>query len=154
MFFIDVQKIYKEAKVPQRAHKSDAGADIFFYDEQSSIVTIEPGKSMLIKTGIRMAVPHGLVAEVKNKSGIASKRSLIVGACIIDSGYTGEVMVNLHNIGEYTQHFNRGDKIAQIVVYPVECPDFEEIESDKKLFYRTRTESQRNEGGFGSTGEK
>ena len=85
--------------------------------------------------------------EVKNKSGIASKRSLIVGACVIDSGYDGQVFVNLHNIGLSEQMIKPGDKLAQLVLIPIETCDF--VVTDAKL----NDDSSRCEGGFGSTGD-
>ena len=103
-------------------------------------------------TGIRIATPHGYVTEVKNRSGIAAKKQLLVGACVIDSGYEGELMINLHNTGHSSQIINPGDKIAQILVYKVELPSFEELSNDVPLYSRTETSSNRGEGGFGSTG--
>ena len=83
---------------------------------------------------------------------MATKRSLIVGACIIDSGYEGELMINLHNIGRNSQEIYPGDKIAQILVYRVDLPSFEELPNDVHLYSQTQTKSGRGEGGFGSTG--
>ncbi len=87
--------------------------------------------------------------EVKNKSGIAVKKSLVVGACVIDSGYDAEIFVNLHNIGSEVQTIDPGQKIAQIVLIPVETCDFEEAEDDS--VYEMPTE--RGEGSLGSTGD-
>jgi len=148
--FIDVKKIYEDSKLPNRANKSDAGADVFYHGAES--VLIWAGESRLLPTGIKIAVPSGHVCEVKNKSGIASKKQLLVGACIIDSGYTGEVMVNIHNVGSGSQRINPGEKIAQIIVYPIKLPEFVEIPENEDLYYRTLTLSNRQDGGFGSTG--
>ena len=88
--------------------------------------------------------------EVKNKSGTASKRQLIVGACVIDPGYTGEVYVNLHNIGHKTQVIKPGDKIAQAVLIPIVHCGIVEAEIDDFA----NDDSERGAGGFGSTGDR
>lgn len=145
-----IQKIRQDAKLPQRSNPSDAGADIFYCGDDPMV--IYSGESRLLGTGIRIATPHGYVTEVKNRSGMAAKRSLVVGACIIDSGYEGELMINLHNVGRNSQEIYHGDKIAQILVYRVDLPSFEELPSDVPLYSKTQTDSSRGEGGFGSTG--
>ena len=85
---------------PDRANPSDAGLDVFYSpDQDNQSICIDPGASKVIPTGLRFGVPHGYMLEVKNRSSVAAKRSLIVGACVVDSGYDGEVFVNLHNVG-------------------------------------------------------
>jgi dUTP pyrophosphatase len=150
MAYIHVQKIREDAKLPERANPSDAGADVFYCGDEN--VLLGPGDSCLLGTGLRIATPHGYVTEVKNRSGMASKRSLVVGACIIDSGYEGEVKINLHNIGKVNQTIYPGDKIAQLIVYEVKLVTFEEIEEGDGLYDGTVTLSSRKEAGFGSTG--
>lgn len=145
-----IQKIRQDAKLPQRSNPSDAGADVFYCGDDP--IVIYAGESKLLGTGIRIATPYGYVTEVKNRSGMAAKKSLVVGACIIDSGYEGELMINLHNIGQKSQEINPGDKIAQILVYQVDLPSFEELPNDVPLYSKTITKSSRGEGGFGSTG--
>ena len=88
--------------------------------------------------------------EVKNRSSVAAKRSLIVGACVVDSGYDGEVFVNLHNVGSNTQYIRNGDKIAQLVMIPV--VHFRTMESVSEDLYRSPiTISDRGTGALGST---
>ena len=88
--------------------------------------------------------------EVKNRSGNASKRSLLVGACVIDSGYEGEVFVNLHNVGKDTQQIAPGMKIAQLVLIPV--VHFRAMENAEEAIYQyPMTISQRGEDSLGST---
>ena len=91
----------------------------FFPHEEHDSIEIKPGECALLGTGYRFGVPHGYMLEIKNRSGIAAKRSLIVGACVVDSGYDGEVFVNLHNIGKETQIVEPQTKIAQAVMVPV-----------------------------------
>ena len=85
--------------------------------------------------------------EIKNKSGIAFKRQLLVGACVIDPGYDGEVFVNLHNVGTSTQTIEPGQKIAQAVLTPIVTCNIEEVFRDS-----LNQQSTRQDGGFGSTG--
>ena len=102
---IKVYRIRPNARLPVRAHQMDAGMDLFYcpngekklYDSKDFF--IPPKESRLIPTGIKVEIPYGHMLEIKNKSGIAHKRQLMVGACVVDPGYNGEVYVNLHNIG-------------------------------------------------------
>lgn len=87
--------------------------------------------------------------EIKNKSGIASKRGLVVGACVVDRGYTGEIFVNLHNPSDRTQTLHAGDKIAQAVFVKI-TTDVQLVESDSIY----DDETSRGEGALGSTGDR
>jgi dUTPase len=90
--------------------------------------------------------------EVKNRSSVAAKRGLIVGACVIDSGYDGEVFINLHNVGCITQTLEVGTKIAQVVLIPV--VHFRAIERrEGSLYGHPITMSTRGRGALGSTDE-
>ena len=88
--------------------------------------------------------------EVKNKSSIAAKKQLLVGACVVDSGYDGEIFVNLHNTGKQTQWFKDGDKVAQGVLIPINLCEIEEVSNPSKL----NIDSTRGEGALGSTGSR
>jgi len=114
---------------------------------------LKPGDSKILPTGLRFGVPHGYMLEVKNRSSMASKRSLIVGACVVDSGYDGEVFINLHNIGTEEQFVSAGTKIAQVIMIPV--VSFRAIESSSEDLYNWYpiTISDRGAGALGSTGE-
>lgn len=154
---LKVYRLREDAKLPLRAHASDAGMDLFYcpngdkklYDCSKNYF-IPPKESRLIPTGIKVEVPYGYMLEIKNKSGIASKRQLITGACVVDPGYDGEVYVNLHNIGTATQCIAPGDKIAQAVLIPIVHCGIEEVLDTEIL----NINSARGEGGFGSTGER
>jgi len=113
--------VHDNVEPPTRSNPSDAGLDLRFNPEDKAVraLRIEPGESKLLPTGLRFAIPHGYMMEVKNRSSMAAKRQLLVGACVVDSGYDGEVFVNLHNIGSHFQIVEPGDKIAQAVVVPV-----------------------------------
>ena len=141
---------------PTRANPSDAGLDIHFNPEDAELkgVHLAPGESKLFSTGLKFGIPHGYMLEVKNRSGNASKRSLLVGACVVDSGYDGEVFVNLHNVGNAEQFIHRGMKIAQIVMVPV--VHFRALETGKDNLYDWHpiTISNRGDGALGSTDKK
>jgi len=111
---------------------------------------IPPKVSRLLPTGIKVEIPYGYMLEIKNKSGIAYKRQLLVGACVVDSGYNGEIYINLHNVGHETQIIQTGDKLAQAVLIPIDYYRVEEVKTDKFLNFQ----STRGTGGFGSTGGK
>jgi dUTP pyrophosphatase len=91
--------------------------------------------------------------EIKNKSGIAHKRQLLVGGCVVDSGYDGEVFVNLHNTGTETQYLEPGDKVAQAVVIPIIHARFIASSSPDIYEWYPITISERGEGALGSTGK-
>jgi len=138
---------------PVRANPSDAGLDLKYNpDVGSQPVSIEPGQSMILGTGLKFGVPHGYMIQIMNRSGNAAKKQLMVGACVVDSGYNGEVFVNLHNIGSKPQTINPGDKIAQAVVIPVVPVRFLETQNDNLYEWAPITISDRGSGALGSTG--
>jgi len=153
---LKVFKIRKNAKLPTRVYQTDAGMDLYYCPDgkraralEDEGFAINTRESVLIPTGIKINIPYGFMLEVKNKSGIAFKRQLLVGACVIDPGYAGEVYVNLHNIGLKTQYLQPGDKIAQAVLVPIIHCGIEEVPE-----YKLSTNTERGEGGFGSTGDR
>ena len=139
---------------PVRANPSDAGLDLKYNpDVGSQPVSIEPGQSMILGTGLKFGVPHGYMIQIMNRSGNAAKKQLIVGACVVDSGYDGEVFVNLHNIGTERRSVVPGDKIAQAVVIPIAPVRFLETTNDNLYDWSPITISNRGDGALGSTGE-
>jgi len=151
---VRVQRLHANAKMPLRAHSTDAGMDLFFCptpkpELDSQVETVLPFGSSVIPTGLKIEVPEGYMLEIKNKSGIASKRGLLVGACVVDRGYTGEIFVNLHNVTHRNQTIHDGEKIAQAVFVKI-TTDVELIESDN--IYDAHT--SRGEGALGSTGDR
>lgn len=139
-----------EAKLPVRAHKTDAGMDFFFCPVEGAAVRIAPGQSVLLETGTKMEVPPNCMLQIMNKSGVASKKHLITGACVVDEGYTGEIFVNLHNIGTDVEFIEPGQKVAQGVFVKIEKPQLWEIENDNIY----DQETARGDGSLGSTGDK
>ena len=127
--------------VPQYAHDGDAGADI-----TASEKTIIPAREKsLIPTGIRLEIPEGHVGLIWPRSGLAVKKGIDCGAGVIDSHYRGEVKVLLFNHSDNEFHIEPGDRIAQILIQKVERVQF--IPADEL------SETDRSEGGFGSTGK-
>lgn len=127
------------ALIPNRAHKTDAGLDLFTPEN----FIIWPGKSVVVDTGVHVQIPHGMVGLIKSKSGLNMKYS-IVAEGVIDEGYTGSIVVKLYNHGDRQYCFERGDKLTQLVV--VSCC----TEPVKIVKHFDVTE--RGDNGFGSTG--
>jgi len=151
---VRVQRLHDEAKMPVRAHPTDAGMDLFFCptpkpELDSQIETVLPFGSSVIPTGLKIEVPEGYMLEIKNKSGIASKRGLLVGACVVDRGYTGEIFVNLHNPSDRTQTLHAGDKIAQAVLVKINT-EVQLVEAENIY----DEETSRGDGALGSTGDR
>jgi len=138
---------------PLRAHPSDAGLDLVYNppNPADEVMTIQPGESVLLHTGCHFAIPHGYMMEIKNRSSWAAKRQLLVGACVVDSGYDGEVFVNLHNIGTEPRTVMHGDRIAQAVVVPVVPVRWVASETPDIYDWYPITISDRGEGALGST---
>ena len=152
---IEYVRVREDVTPPQRANPSDAGLDVFFCPDDAAVsaVTIAAGESKILPTGLRFGVPHGYMMQAMNRSGIAAKRSLVVGAHVIDSGYDGEVFINLHNIGKETQVVKAGTKIAQLVMIPVVPFRALETHNDDLYDWYPITISERGDGALGSTGE-
>lgn len=143
----------RDTILPARANSgADAGID-FYVPQDFKKTDLAPGGSVLIPSGIKVEVPVGYSLIFFNKSGVASKKSLIVGACVVDSGYAGEVHLNLINVGDDIQTISPGDKIVQAIMVPVIT--FETIEvSEEELYRDIHVAGNRGAGGFGSTGTK
>jgi dUTP pyrophosphatase len=149
--FVRVFQTHDKAKIPVRAHNTDAGMDFFFCPKESLVrKRIDPGQSVLLETGIKMEVPDDCMLQIMNKSGVASKKHLIAGACVVDEGYNGEIFVNLHNIGDTPQFIEPGQKIAQGVFIRIEKPNLKIIYKDGVYGKQT----SRGDGSLGSTGDK
>ncbi len=151
---VQYERTRPDALKPTRGHPSDAGLDVYYCPEDASTTghMIKPGESVLLQSGLKFEVPHGYMLEVKNRSSIAALRSLVVGACVIDSGYSGEVFINLHNIGNEDQVVEKGTKIAQLVMVPIISFRPREI-SGESLYRDSITISDRGPGALGSTNE-
>ena len=138
------KKLDPRATVPTYGTKYAAGADLYAICDAE--ITIEPGQTVLVHTGIAMEIPEGYVGLIYARSGLACKRSLApankVG--VIDADYRGEIMVALYNHGSATQTLAAGERIAQMVIAPFLAVSYEECDE--------LSHTVRGEGGFGSTG--
>ena len=141
---IRVKKLRPNAILPTYGSAEAAGADLYACLDEA--ITVEPGQTAWIPTGIAMEVPKGCAGLVYARSGMACKRGLApankVG--VIDSDYRGEITVVLHNHGSTAQTIESGERIAQMVITPVLTPAYEEVDD--------LTDTGRGQGGFGSTG--
>jgi len=138
---LKIKKIDSAAKLPLRAHSYDAGIDIFSLDR----IVVEPGKRVSIRTGISIEIPEGYVGLVWDKSGIAIKEGLKTIGGVIDSAYRGEVLIGMVNIGINNYVFEKGHKVAQLLIQKVEFPEIIEVSE--------LSNSSRGDKGFGSTGK-
>ena len=139
----------KEVKSPVRGHETDAGID-FFIPEDFAPITLQPNEDVLIDAGIKVLVPKGFALIFKEKSGVAVKKKLTIGACVVDSDYRGVVHLHLFNNGRNEVTLEPGDKITQGILVPIALGTPTEISEKEYNSYDT----ERGEGGFGSTGTK
>ena len=143
---VNIKKLSPDAKIPSYGSAEAAGADLYALTEEC--VIIESGQTRLIHTGIAMEIPKGYVGLIYARSGLATKKGLApankVG--VIDSDYRGEIMVALYNHSELPQSVENGERIAQIVLTPYLSASFSETDC--------LSDTERGEGGFGSTGKK
>jgi|2_EtaG_2_1085320.scaffolds.fasta_scaffold02232_11 dUTP pyrophosphatase len=116
---IEYVKVRHDVVDPTRGNPADAGLDVYYCPPDHTLVYLQPGGNALLPTGLRFGVPHGYMLQVMNRSSVAAKRNLIVGAHVVDSGYDGEVFVDMHNIGTEEEVITPQTKIAQIVLIPI-----------------------------------
>ena len=120
-------------KHPERKHPMDAGFDFFVPDDFEEVV-LKPGDSVQIPSGVIVEIPPGFMGQLLNKGGVASKHSLVLGACVVDPYYSNEVFIDMHNIGNKDVTIKSGMKIAQMVIIPVVHAALTMI--DKETIYR------------------
>ena len=133
------------ATLPQRAHPTDAGADLFawFEDDELDFVEIKPNEQKLIDTGIAIKIPHSFAGFVYNRSSQGKKGIVIPHSVgVIDTDYRGTIKVLLKNTTDQTVQIQRKERIAQLVIQPIQLVGFRDVWND----------TQRGTGGFGSTG--
>lgn len=144
---VNFKKLNKNAVMPTYGSQFAAGADLYALTNGET-VTFASGETKLIKTGIAMEIPEGYAGLIYARSGIANKRGLApsnkVG--VVDSDYRGEIMVSLHNHSNEEQSITDGERIAQLVIAPFLKVEYTEVDE--------LTDTERGEGGFGSTGKK
>lgn len=141
---MNIKKLKENATIPTYGSANAAGADLYACLDAS--ITIEAGETILVPTGLAMALPEGYAGLIYARSGLASKRGLApankVG--VIDSDYRGEVMVALHNHSKIAATIEPKERIAQLVITPYIAANFDVVDE--------LDDTARGAGGFGSTG--
>ena len=132
-------KLDKDAIKPTRAHAQDAGLDLYTPED----VIIGPQAYKVINTGVHVELPAGTYGRVASKSGLMTKAGIITDGTV-DEGYTGPICVCLFNTSLIPKRFEKGDKIAQLVIMPCVKPELEFVDS--------LDDTERGSDGFGSTG--
>lgn len=140
-----VKKLRENAIIPKSATKGSAGLDLYAAIETE--LTIEPGKRVLIPTGIAAEIPEGTAGFIFTRSGLGIKKGIHVtnGVGVIDSDYRGEIHVGLHNLSDEAYTISPQERIAQLIIMPYFAVDIIETES--------LNSTERGDGGFGSTGK-
>lgn len=141
----------RDVKDPSRGTSKSAGIDLFIPNDFATF-TLSPGQSVLIPAGLKANVPENYAFIAFNKSGVATKKHLAVGACVIDEDYQGEIHIHVYNFGKDIVTISPGEKIIQCVLVPVLYEDVEIVQTEDELWEGVITD--RGEGGFGSTGTK
>ena len=139
---LNIQRLHPDAILPTRAHPDDAGLDLYAA-EQIGIPVL--GRN-LVSTGIAVAIPPGHVGYITPRSGLAHSNGITVlnAPGTVDSGYTGEIKVNLINHGQAPYLVQPGERIAQLIIQKIELPWVQEVND--------LPTSERSTNGFGSTG--
>lgn len=132
------------APLPEHAKTGDAGLDLTARTD----CVLQPHETKMVSTGVAVEIPDGWVGLVFPRSGLASKRGVTLANCVgvVDSGYRGEIMAPLHNIGDGPRYIEEGERVCQLVLLPYascQCVQVDEL-----------SESERGKDGFGSTGRK
>lgn len=138
---LKVKKVHPEAIVPSFAYPGDAGMNLYTIDR----VTVEPGSMVRLRSGVAMEIPEGYVGLCWDRSGLSMNHGIKVLAGVIDSGFRGEIVMAVINLGKEAYTFEPGHKVMQMLVQKVEHPEVLEVEE--------LSESVRGEKGFGSSGK-
>ncbi len=133
-------KLQREAKLPIRAHETDAGYDLFAMRN----TYVMPRGRITADTGVHCEIPAGYFGDIRPKSGLLFNHNIFT-AGTVDCGYTGSIRVRIINFGEEPYEFKKGDKIAQMVIIPCLTPELVVVDE--------LNETDRGSGGFGSTGK-
>ena len=138
---LKIKRLHKDAIIPKYAHDDDAGMDLYCVED----FNMAPWERKSIPIGLAMEIPKGHVGLVWDKSGLSHKFGLKTFGGVIDAGFRGEICIGIMNISDKPFHFEKGHKIAQILIQKIEHVDIKEV---TKL-----SETKRGQKGFGSTGK-
>jgi dUTP pyrophosphatase len=139
----------RDVKTPTRGTAQSAGLDFYVPNDFPGTHYLATSQSLNIPSGIKANVPEGYALIVMNKSGVALKKGLQVGACVIDEDYQGEIHLHVTNVGDEVAEIKPGEKLVQMLLIPVLYAEVEEVHKEEDLF---DAETERGAGGFGSTG--
>ena len=167
MINLKVEKL-TNVQLPNKAHPTDAGIDFYLPNDLNYIIqkgkfinieglkdengivrtaiAIYPHESVLLPMGVRLEFNKDYALFFVNRSGLATKKHLFRGACLVDSAYRGELFVNLTNVSDEKQYLSAGEKLIQAMLLPV--PEVEIVEGNVDM------NTDRGEGGFGSSDKK
>lgn len=138
---IKIKKMHPDAQIPKFAHHDDAGMDLCVVDT----VEIAPGERKSVPLGIALEIPEGYVGLMWDKSGVSHKYGIKTFGGVIDAGYRGEIHAGLMNLSDKFFRFEKGHKVAQLIIQKVEQVDLVEVDE--------LSPSVRGQAGFGSTGK-
>ncbi|MDO8499042.1 MAG: dUTP diphosphatase [bacterium] len=138
---VKIKKIKPEAKLPRYAHPGDVGMDVFSLEDY----LLKPGERKIFNCGFAMEFSIGYAAIIKDKSSLPRNHGLHTMGGVFDAGYRGEYNVLLINLGAEAYQIQTGEKIAQIIIYPIVIGELEEV--------TVLSDSARGDGAFGSTGK-
>ena len=141
-----IKRLSKEVSLPKYETNGSSGMDLAANIDAN--INIDPGKTAIIPTGFSLSIPKGFEVQIRPRSGLAAKKKISVlnTPGTIDSDYRGEIKVILINLGQETFTVEKGLRIAQMVVCPIVQAQLKEVDDLK--------ETERGQGGFGSTGTK
>lgn len=145
---VRIKRLNNTATIPTLGSADAAGCDLYAnLVTDGGSVTIAPGATLFVTTGIAVEIPKQCAGFIYARSGLASKRGLRPANCVgvVDSDYRGEVIVALHNDSQIEQTINHGERIAQMVIGPYLRPEFVEVDD--------LSDTERGDGGFGHTGK-
>jgi dUTP pyrophosphatase len=138
---LNIKRLHPDAIIPEYAHEGDAAFDLCAVES----VTIKPNERIQVGTGIAMEIPPGYVGLIWDKSGLSHKFGLKTVGGVIDAGYRGEVKIGMINLSAEPYTFEKGHKVAQMIIQAREHVVIKEVQE--------LSDTARGEGGFGSTGK-
>lgn len=137
-------KLDPGARMPTRAHDTDAGLDLYAMEDKVIWPDCKVGDGMVFDTGVHIELPPGTFGKIESKSGLNVNRGIVSHGGVVDEGYTGSIKVKLYNHGPRGYAVRKGDKIAQLIIQPYLAPPLELVDELE--------ETERGDNGFGSSG--
>ncbi len=139
---LKIKRLHPDAKLPTYGHPGDVGMDLYSIEDYE----LKPGERKIFPVGFALEFEAGYAAIVKDKSSLPRNAGLHTMGGVFDAGFRGEYNVQLINLGQESYRIEKGDKIAQLIIYPVAIAELEEVTE--------LSDSSRGTGAFGSTGRK